>query len=174
MNSITSLLEKAHQCLDSAAIDHALIGAFALAVCGVVRATNDVDFLIDGDKAQQAKTALASAGFSPFHESAEVIQLQGFGPVDLLLARRPLSLAMLARAKVAFRGIKCVDPEDLIALKIQAYKNDVRRETKEKADIQRLIEVADLDWSRVKGYADLFGEWKVIAALCQVAGKVPP
>jgi predicted nucleotidyltransferase len=73
---------------------------------------------------------------------------------------------MLARAVRTFRGIKCVGPEDLIGLKIQAYKNDPRRELQDRADIQRLIETTpSLDWERIKDYADLFSEWPTIEDL---------
>jgi hypothetical protein len=175
MQSIAALLDTAHAALEAAGVDHALIGAFALAACGVIRATNDIDFMIEGSKAAKASAALASAGFQVFHESPEVLQMQGAGPIDLLLARRPLSIAMLARAKPLFRGIKCVAAEDLIALKIQAYKNDPRRETKDKADIQRLIEASPaLDWAQIKRYADLFGEWAAVEALRTLAGKRTP
>ena len=127
--SIITLLDSVHGRLEAAGVDHALIGAFALAAWGVQRATNDVDFLIDGAKAAVARQALESDGFTVFHASDDVLQMAGPGPVDFVLARRPLSLAMLTRASArTLRGIKCVEPEDLIGLKIQAYKNDPRRE----------------------------------------------
>ena len=153
-------------------MDHALIGAFALAAWGVQRATNDIDFLIDGAKAAVARQALENNGFTVFHASDEVLQMAGPGPVDFVLARRPLSLAMLARATARiFRGINCVGPEDLIGLKIQAYRNDPRRELQDRADIQRLIEVsASLDWVRIKQYADLFSEWPAVEDLRRRAG----
>ena len=57
-------------------------------------------------------------------------------------------------------------PEDIIGLKIQAYKNNTHRELQDKADIQFLIESDDkLDWERIKSYADLFNEWEVINEL---------
>ena len=157
-------------------MDHALIGAFALAVCGVQRATNDVDFLIDGAKAAAARQALESDGFTVFHASDEVLQMAGPVPVDFVLARRPLSLAMLARASArTFRGIKCVGPEDLIGLKIQAYKNDPRRELQDRADIQRLIVVSpSLDWARIRQYAELFSEWPAVEDLRRRAGRDEP
>jgi hypothetical protein len=53
--------------------------------------------------------------------------------------------------------------EDLIGLKIQAYMNEPSREHQDKADIQFLIEnVEEIDWSRVKSYADLFNQWEVV------------
>lgn len=174
--SIVTLLDCVHGRLEAAGVDHALIGAFALAAWGVQRATNDVDFLIDGAKAAVARQALESDGFTVFHVSDEVLQMAGPGQVDFVLARRPLSLAMLARASArTIRGVKCVEPEDLIGLKIQAYKNDPRRELQDRADIQRLIEVsASLDWARIRQYADLFSEWPAIEDLRRRAGRSGP
>jgi hypothetical protein len=174
--SIVALLDSIHARLEAAGVEHALIGAFAMAAWGVQRATNDVDFLIDGTKATQARQALESAGFTVFHASDEVLQMGGPGPVDFLLARRPLSLAMLARASArTYRGIGCVEPEDLIGLKIQAYRNDARRELQDRADIQRLIEVLPtLDWARIKQYADLFSEWPAVEDLRRRAGRSTP
>lgn len=171
--SIVALLDSVHARLDAAGVDHALIGAFALAAWGVGRATNDVDFLIDGAKVAVARQALEDEGFSVFHASEEVLQMAGPGPVDFILARRPLSLAMLARASArSFRGIRCVEPEDLIGLKIQAYMNDARRELQDRADIQRLIEVsASLDWARIRQYADLYSQWPAVEDLRRRAGR---
>ena len=174
--SITELLDSVHACLEAAGVDHALIGAFALAAWGVQRATNDIDFLIDGAKVAAARSALENKGFTVFHASDEVLQMAGPGPVDFVLARRPLSQAMLARASArTFRGIKCIGPEDLIGLKIQAYKNDPRRELQDRADIQRLIEVTPSpDWARIKQYADLFSEWATVEDLRRRAGRNGP
>ena len=174
--SIADLLDSVHAWLDAAGVDHALIGAFALAAWGVQRATNDLDFLIDGAKTVEARKALENEGFTVFHSSSEVLQMAGPGPVDFILARRPLSQAMLKRASARrFRGIKCVGPEDLIGLKIQAYKNEPRRELQDRADIQRLIEVSpSLDWARIKEYADLFSEWPAVENLRRRAGRDEP
>ena len=47
---------------------------------------------------------------------------------------------MLVSAKDSSKlSVRVVSPEDIIALKIQAYKNDPNRELKDKADIQELI-----------------------------------
>ncbi len=77
---------------------------------------------------------------------------------------------MLSRAKVAqVLNVKCLDPEDLIGLKIQAYCNDTRRELQDKADIQFLLgKYPKMDMERVKFYADAFGQWPEILKL---AGK---
>ena len=160
-------LSLAASTLSDSKIDHALIGGFALAVYGVNRATADIDLLADGSKLDLIKTQLIQAGFSLVHESKEVLQFTGIGQLDVLLANRPLSLRMISDAKVTDRlPVRVLSAEDLIGLKIQAYRNDPSRELRDKADIQALIQsTAQLDWDRIKIYADLFGEWPTVSAL---------
>lgn len=67
--------------------------------------------------------------------------------------------------KNAELGIEVLKAEDLIGLKIQAYKNDSSRELQDKADIQKLLKLDGLDLLRIKKYADLFNEWSVIEKL---------
>lgn len=161
-------IELAHKCLSQAGIEHALIGGIALGSLGVNRATADLDLLIDENDYVSAKSLLLQNGFTLRSESAEVAHFSGIGYLDLLLARRPMSREMLKRAKaLPPLNIKCVSAEDIIGLKIQAYKNDSRRELRDKADIQQLIELYQdqLDWNRIRQYADLFSEWTVIESL---------
>ena len=167
MVSLRKTLETSQALLDAEGISYALIGGFALASHGVARATQDIDLLIDGARARDARRALEAGGFKLVHESDEVQQYTGVGYLDLLFARRPLSLEMLSAAQVSpTMRIKVIGPEDLIGLKIQAYKNDVKREFKDKADIQLLIEKSEaLDWDRIKKYADLFGEWPTVVEM---------
>ena len=165
--NLRQTLKLAHTLLSDANIDHALIGGLALATYGSTRATVDLDLLIHESDALKAKELLLKNGFTIDHESPEVIQFKGMGYVDLLLARRPISQKMLFEAhKSGPEGIKVLKPEDIIGLKIQAYKNNSKRELQDKADIQFLIESDDkLDWERIKSYADLFDEWEVISEL---------
>lgn len=100
------------------------------------------------------------------HESDEVLQFTGPGFVDVLLANRPLSQDMLKKARQNQElGVYVVRPEDIIGLKVQAYKNDPSRELQDKADIQKLLDLPDLDLDLVKKYADLFQEWPTIEKL---------
>ena len=65
-------------------------------------------------------------------------------------------------------NIYILKAEDIIGLKIQAYKNDGSRELQDKADIQKLLALPNLDLETIKTYADLFGEWSVIEKLQRV------
>ena len=166
MINLRKTLSDAHSVLEQAGVVHALIGGFALASYGQHRATSDIDLLADGTKKEIIKTELIKKGFVLKHESTEVLQFSGIGFLDILLANRPLSQEMLKRAKRNSElNIYILKPEDIIGLKIQAYKNDGTRELQDKADIQKLLALPNLDLETIKKYADLFGEWSVIEKL---------
>lgn len=159
LSEVTSLFQ-------SNQIHHALIGGFALSAYGEFRSTVDIDFLIDGSKKDLAKSLLLANGYKLQFESKEVLQFTGTGYVDVLLANRPMSLEMLKNANQnKDLGVYVVKPEDIIGLKIQAYKNDSSRIHQDKADIQGLLKLKNLDMILVKKYADIFGEWDEILKL---------
>lgn len=168
---LKTTLDLAHGILEAHGVPHALIGGMALSVWGVQRSTADIDFLVDEVDRGVAREALLGVGFAPFHETEEVLQFHGVGALDLLFARRPLARAMLADARaIPESTLRCVLPEDLIGLKIQAYKNAPKRELQDKADIQRLMETnPHLDLERVHMYADLFGEKREMERLWSIA-----
>jgi hypothetical protein len=145
-------------------IEHALIGGLGLACYGSTRATIDLDLIIFETDKNLAFEILTKNGFNCVHNTDEIMQFDGIGLVVILLARRPISQEILRLSiKNGPEGISFVRAEDLIGLKIQAYKNDSAREFQDKADIQFLIETQlNMDWSIIKKYADLFNEWEVV------------
>jgi hypothetical protein len=164
--NLRKTLTEAHSILEQQGIAHALIGGFALAAYGQHRATIDIDFLADGSKKDLIKSSLLAKGFTLKHESAEVLQFSGVGFLDIVLANRPLSQEMLKQAiQNAELGVYVLRPEDIIGLKIQAYKNDASRELQDKADIQQLLKIPNIDFDLIKKYADLFQEWTAIEKL---------
>lgn len=170
---LRNTLKFVHNLLVSSHIDHALIGGLGLACYGSTRATVDMDLLIYEEDKVSVQELLTANGFILQHESEEVLQFSGMGYVDLLIARRTISRDILRLSnKNGPEGINFVRAEDLIGLKIQAYKNDITREFQDKADIQFLISSQEkLDWKLIKKYADLFNEWEVID---EIKTKVKP
>jgi hypothetical protein len=168
--NIKDLLEQSHVLMAAAGIRHALIGGLALGARGVQRFTNDVDWLVHGDDRLLAKQAFLARGYTVHVEHAEVCHLVGPGNVDLLFANRPLSQQMIEDAQeVPGFGCKCLGPEAIIGLKIQAYVNAPKRALRDKADIQALIEAnQNLDWAVIRRYADLFGEWPEVERIRQL------
>lgn len=166
--SLLGNLSIVHDVLEKENIEHALIGGLALGIWGVGRATNDIDLLTDENNRDKIKRVLSHLKISPFFESEEVLQYHGAFNLDFLFARRPLSREILMDAITVNDpiSIKCVRVEDLIGLKIQAYKNAPKRELQDKADIQMLFgQNLNLDMVRIKRYADLFGEWETVEKL---------
>ncbi len=164
--NLRKTLNDAHKALHDAGISHALIGGFALASYGQHRATSDIDFLAEGSKKEMIKNVLLKSGFSLRYESNEVLQFDGIGFLDILLANRPLSLEMLRRANLnQDLNVYILKAEDIIGLKIQAYKNDLSRELQDKADIQKLLLLPDLDMEIIQKYANLFNEWSEVQNL---------
>lgn len=167
MIQLRKTLTTARDLLSREKIDYALIGGFALGAHGIHRATKDIDLLVDGVYAEKVKNLFTGCGFKIFNETKELIQMDGPGYLDIVFAHRPLSLEMLKNAKngVQLAGVPVVSRESLIGLKIQAYKNDPRRELQDKADIQALLRQDGLDLKQVKLFADLFDAWKEIEEL---------
>lgn len=167
MINLRKTLEIASQTLNQRGIAHALVGGFALAVHGINRATADIDFLADGQRRAEIISLLEAAGFSLKHASNEVLQFSGIGLLNILLANRPASQKMLEHAQPTPQlPVRVLRVEDIIGLKIQAYCNDSSRELQDKADIHQLIKHhPQMDWPRIKMYADLFNEWSTIETL---------
>lgn len=166
--NLRKTLTEAQSILEANGISHALIGGFALAAYGHHRTTSDIDFLADGNKKELIKSVFQAKGFTLKFESPEVLHFGGLGSVDILLANRPVSQQMLNECVLNKElAVHILKPEDIIGLKIQAYKNDKSREMQDKADIQNLLKVEGIDMARVKKYADLFEEWPVIQELTQ-------
>lgn len=166
--NLQETLKKVHFILEKASIDHVLIGGLGLSCYGSTRATQDLDLLIYEKDKDRVKEILKENAFQLSFESEEVMHFEGEGLVDFLISRRPISKEMIKNAKKSGgpEGIHFARAEDIIGLKIQAYKNNPSRVFQDKADIQYLIKSQDdLDWDIIKEYADLFGEWEAIVEI---------
>ena len=165
---LKDILETIRELFEKENIEFTLIGGLALGGLGYQRFTNDIDIMIYEEDREKAKSLLLKNGFQLFSENSEFVQLHGPCPVDIQIAKRPISKKMLTNAQV-LPGIrvKCLRIEDLIGLKIQAFATNPKREFKEKADIQALIEKLhpQINWDQVKQYADLFGKWDDIDSI---------
>jgi hypothetical protein len=163
-----TVLKKIIDTFEKNSINYALIGGFALGLYGVVRATNDLDFLIDKKHEAFLKEFMKQNVYNIIYESKDVIQFEHpramLGSIDFLYAFRKPSLEMLKRAvkKKLFEetiNMKVLIPEDIIGLKIQAIVNDKKRKILELEDIKNLI-VANpncLDWEIIRSHFALFG-----------------
>ena len=152
-------------------IHYAIIGGFALGALGIMRATMDLDFLVDAQDLNKIEEVMRkfdyTCKFKTENVSQYVSDLKIFGEIDFLHAFRNISVSMLKRAKKAaiFENkykINVLCPEDIVGLKLQALVNDKSRENREYADIEMLMEYfgEDLNWDLIKEYYTLFDKGK--------------
>lgn len=154
---------------------HALIGGLALASHKVVRATQDVDFLVEAEKADAIETELLRLGYRCLHRSVDAGNYQrGDERVDLLYASRPIARRLLASAQPrqgALGALHVVSAEGLIGFKLQGFVNDPTR-TQDLEDIRALIRAngAALDMAQVREYFRLFEREALMDEILREAG----
>lgn len=153
--------------LEQNGVPYGIIGGLAVFAYGGERTTFDVDFLIHGEHQATVKEIAVKLNLATLNENAEVLQLSGPAQIDIIFANRPPTQAMLGRLrKVGVLPYPVVAPEDLIGLKIQAFAGDRSREFTDKGDILTLIKtVPNLDFEKIKHYADMFNVWKEVEDL---------
>lgn len=169
---LRGVLIEIHQALRGAGVDHALIGGLALAAHGAGRATIDLDLLADGARSDDVDRILRQRGYDCLQRTEHVANYASHEPargrVDFLFAQRERGKAILARASardVLGESIRVVDASDLIGLKVQSSSNDPSRRRRDLADIERLLERAEVDLDRVREYFRLFDREKELDAL---------
>lgn len=96
----------------------ALIGGLALAAYKVVRATQDVDLLVDLDRAEDVDSAMVKIGYRCLHRSTDAGNYQrGDERVDFLYASRPIARRLLNSAlelETSLGALRIVSAEGLI------------------------------------------------------------
>lgn len=139
----------------------ALIGGLALASHKVVRATQDVDLLVEAEQADEIDAELHRLGYQCLHRSADAANyVRGDERIDLLYASRPIARRLLAAAEVsrtALGELRVVGAEGLIGFKLQGFVNDPRR-TQDIEDIRALLRAnrGTLDMGKLREYFRLF------------------
>ena len=148
----------------------ALIGGLALAPYKVIRATQDVDLLIDANRADDSERELTALGYHCIHRSADAANyLRGDERVDLLYASRPIARQLLEAAvahKTPFGDLRVVSLEGLIAFKLQGLVNDPRR-TQDLEDIRALLRAnhATVNMADVRQYFRLFDREELLVEI---------
>ena len=150
--------------LESVGVQYAIIGGLAVFAYGGERTTFDVDFLIHGDDREKIKQIAQGLSLKIINENEEVIQFSGQIQIDIIFANREKARAMLSNAKkIDCLPYPVVSAEDLVGLKIQAFSGDRSREFIDKGDILTIFKnVSELDFNKIKEYADLFNVWNEI------------
>lgn len=154
----------------------ALIGGLALAAHHVVRATRDVDFLVDADDSERIHGMLLALGYRCIHRSEDAANyLRGDEGLDMLYAHRPIARRLLNEAgehETAFGRQRVISAEGLIAFKLQAHVNDSSR-AGDLDDIRALLKAnADtLDMGEVRRYFAIFDREPMLEALLEEAQR---
>lgn len=141
----------------------ALIGGLAVVAHQVVRATQDVDFLVEAEAADTVHAALLDVGYQCLYRSQDAANyVRGTEGLDLLYAHRPLARRLLAQAAerdTPMGRLRVISVEGLIGFKLQGYVNDATR-TRDLDDIRALMQRhrATLDITEVREYFALFDQ----------------
>ncbi len=111
--------------LDAIDARFALIGGLALASHKVVRATQDVDLLVEAEKADAIEAEFFRLGYRCLHRSPDAANyVRGDERLDLLYASRPIAKGLLEgarRLETSLGALKVVSAEGLIGFKLQAF-----------------------------------------------------
>ena len=109
--------------LNSINVRCALIGGLALASHNVIRATQDIDLLVEAERADAIDAELLELGYRCRYRSADAANyVRGDEGIDLLYASRPIARRLLFNAvelNTALGVLRVVSTEGLIGFKLQ-------------------------------------------------------
>jgi hypothetical protein len=106
----------------------ALIGGLAVVAHSVVRATQDVDFLLEAEAADMVHDALLKLSYQCVYRSEDAANyVRGTEGLDLLYAHRPLARRLLSQASerdTSMGRLRVVSVEGLIGFKLQGARRN--------------------------------------------------
>jgi hypothetical protein len=141
----------------------ALIGGLAVVAHQVVRATKNVDFLVEAEAADRVHDALLDLGYQCLYRSEDAANyVRATEGLDLLFAHRPVARHLLAKAterETPMGRMRIISVEGLIGFKLQGFVNDATR-TRDLDDIRALLKThrMSLNMDEVRGYFALFNK----------------
>lgn len=148
----------------------ALIGGLAVVAHQVVRATKDVDFLVEAEAADRVHHALLELGYQCLYRSEDAANyVRGAEGLDLLYAHRPLARRLLAQAAerdTPMGRLRIISVEGLIGFKLQGYVNDATR-TRDLEDIRALLKMHrdSISFDELREYFALFDRSELLDEL---------
>ncbi len=167
MPNLAAQIREALAMFDAAGTKPALIGGLAVAAHQVIRATKDVDFLLDPSAADGVHAALLRLGYQCLYRSENAANyVRGSEGLDVLYAHRPFARRLLAGAaerETAMGRLRVISVEGLIGFKLQGYFNDPAR-TRDLDDIRALLKIhrVRLDLTELRQYFALFGQQQLL------------
>jgi len=175
-----ALLLEAIALLDELCVESMIMGGFAVRTWGVPRPTYDADLAIaaEGDSLATVLQTLESAGFDvPAEHSRgfvdrianlEKVKVSRFAGgsvwgVDLFLAKGPFFESAMARRRkrsLEGRAVQVMAPEDVILLKLLAFRRKDQLDIEEILKIQSNLDFDHLrDWASRLDVSDRLGEF---------------
>lgn len=143
----------------------AVAGGFGLHAYGMSRATYDLDFVVEAEAQEKLVRFMESMGYETWHRSEgysnHLHSSPELGRVDFVYVRAESSRKLFGQVRemIVFEDVSVAVPraEHLIAMKVQAMKNDPARVFQEMADIQYLLGLEGIDEDEVRAYFERAG-----------------
>ena len=163
MSNLAAQIREALSMFVRSGTEPALIGGLAVVAHQVVRATKDVDFLVEAEAADKVHAALLDLGYECLYRSEDAANyVRAAEGLDLLYAHRPLARRLLAQAserETPMGRMRIISVEGLIGFKLQGFVNDAMR-TRDLDDIRSLLKIhlTSLNMDEVREYFDLFNK----------------
>jgi hypothetical protein len=163
------VIERVVPLLEGHGFPYAVVGGFGLHAYGHDRATFDLDLVTLSEAQTPLVALLEELGYETVHASPGYSNHSHtdpeWGGVDVVYVddetARQLFSAARTSLRVGTREVPVPSAEHLIAMKIQAIRNDPSRQLQDLADIEYLLELPETDRETVRGYferADML-EW---------------
>jgi hypothetical protein len=151
--------------LDDGGFPYALVGGLGLHAYGNSRATFDLDLVTRSEAQEPLVRALEELGYETVHRSNGYSNHSHpdpeWGDIDVVYVdpetARRLFPACARTLKLGEREVPVPSAEHLIAMKVQALRNDPSRELQDLADIQYLLGLPDTTPEAVRGYFEKAG-----------------
>ena len=135
-----------------------------------LRATQDVDSLVEAEAAGRVHDALLGLGYRCLYRSEDAANyVRAAQGLDLVYAHRPLARRLLAQAserETPVGRMRIISVEGLIAFKLQGFVNDATR-TRDLDDIRALLKLhrASLNMDELREYFALFNKPELLNEL---------
>jgi hypothetical protein len=154
------VLERVVPLLEGHGFPYAVVGGFGLHAYGHDRATFDLDLVTRSEAQEPLVALLEDLGYETVHVSPGYSNHShadpDWGGVDVVYVddetARRLFAAARTTLKVGPREVPVPTAEHLIAMKIQAIRNDPSRQLQDLADIEYLLGLPETDRGAVRGY----------------------
>ena len=170
MSNLANQIREALLMFGRIGTEPALIGGLAVVAHRVVRATQDVDFLLEAEAADSVHDALLDLGYQCLYRSEDAANyVRAAQGLDLLYAHRPLARRLLAQASerdTPMGRMRIISVEGLIGFKLQGFANDATR-TRDLDDIRALLKIhrTSLDMEELREYFALFNKLELLDEL---------